>query len=66
MRDGPPVILTETLEPTQPVRLIWNVQNRASVLSIFRDLRCVWQDTQHPGRWLWMYEREAASVGLGD
>jgi integration host factor subunit beta len=65
VRDGPLVVLTETVEPTQPVRLIWKVQNRAGVLSIFRDLRCVRQDAQHPDRWLWTYEHEAASVGLG-
>lgn len=65
MRKGPPVILTETLEPTQPVRVIWKVQNRSGILGVFRGLRCVCEDAQRPGRWLWTYEHEAVSVGLG-
>lgn len=65
MRDGPRIVLTETMEPTQPVRLIWKVQNRAGVLAVLRGLRCVCRDAQHSGRWLWTYEHEAASVGLG-
>ena len=65
MRQGSPVILTETMEPTQPVRLIWKVQNRVGVIAVFRGLRCVYRDARHPGRWLWMYEHEAGAVGLG-
>jgi len=46
------------------VRLYWRVKNRAAVLSVFRGLRCVWEDGDWAGRWIWLYDDEASSVPL--
>jgi hypothetical protein len=59
-----PVVVTQTGEPHQPVRLYWKVKNRAAVLSVSRSLRCVWQDADRAGRWLWVYDDEARSIAL--
>jgi hypothetical protein len=58
-------MLTETLEPMQPTRLVWKVKNRVAIQAVIRGLRCVWPDTERPGKWFWMYEYEAASLALG-
>ena len=59
-----PIAITHTGEPHQPVRLYWGVKNRAGVLSVFRGLRCVWEDADWAGRWIWLYDDEASSVPL--
>jgi len=56
--------MTRTGEPHQPVRLYWKVKNRSAVLSVFRGLRCVWEDADWAGRWIWVYADEASSVPL--
>ena len=59
-----PIVMTRTGEFHQPVRLYWKVKNRPAVLSVFRGLRCVWEDEDWAGRWLWVYDNEASSVPL--
>ena len=59
-----PIAITHTGEPHQPVRLYWRVKNRPAVLSVFHGLRCVWEDADWAGRWIWLYADEASSVPL--
>jgi hypothetical protein len=56
--------MTRTGEPHQSVRLCWKVKNRPAVLSVFRGLRCVWEDADWAGRWIWVYDNGASSVPL--
>lgn len=58
------LLCTVTGEPFQPVRLYYAVPDRAAVTKVFKRLRCMDEDRK-AGCWVWLYEREAASLTFG-
>lgn len=53
-----------TGEPFQPVRLYFASDDRAAVAKVFKRLRCMDHDRK-AGCWVWLYEREAATLTFG-
>ena len=58
------IVMTHTGEPQQPVRLYWKVKNRAALVAVFRALKCVEEDADWSGRWIWLYADEASGIEL--
>lgn len=58
-----PPLYTSTGELFQLVRIYYQVFNQATVLGVFKKLRCIdFDSTQN--RWVWLFEHEAKKVRL--
>src|SRR5262245_10682316 len=55
------LLMTMTGDIYQPVRLYYEVYDRAAVLKTFTKLRCLDED-QDNHRWVWLYHREAKKL----
>lgn len=64
MTNPQPPLYTTTGELFQLVRVYYQIFNQATVLGVFKKLRCVEFDgTQN--RWVWLFEHEARKLRLG-
>ncbi len=61
MKEEKTLISTYTGEPSQPVRVYYQVTNPKTVLGVFKKLRCVYFE-QALNRWRWIYEHEAKKL----
>src|SRR5579884_4444244 len=55
------LLATVTGELFQPVRLHYQVFDRAGLHQVFRQLRCIERDPTQ-SRWVWLYEHEAQTL----
>ena len=58
---GPPLLVTMTKEPFQPVRLYYRIPSRTAVISKLRGLECMVEEPRERC-WQWLYYGEAKSV----
>ncbi|MDJ0595478.1 MAG: hypothetical protein QNJ72_36750 [Pleurocapsa sp. MO_226.B13] len=61
MKEEKILISTYTGEPSQPVRIYYQVIKPKTVLGVFKKLRCVYFE-QALNRWRWIYEHEAKKL----
>jgi hypothetical protein len=61
MKEEKTLIATYTGEPSQPVRIYYQVVNPKTVLGVFKKLRCVYFE-QALKRWRWLYDHEAKKL----
>ena len=61
MKEEKTLITTHTGEPSQPVRIYYQVIKPKTVLGVFKKLRCVYFE-QPLKRWRWTYEHEAKKL----
>ena len=61
MKEKKTLITTHTGEPSQPVRIYYQVVKPKTVLGVFKKLRCVYFE-QVLKRWRWLYEHEALKL----
>ncbi len=61
MKEEKTLITTHTGEPSQPVRIYYQVVKPKTVLGVFKKLRCVYFE-QPLKRWRWTYEHEAKKL----
>jgi hypothetical protein len=61
MKEEKTLISTYTGEPSQPVRIYYQVVKPKTVLGVFKKLRCVYFE-QALKRWRWLYEHEAQKL----
>ncbi len=61
MKEKKTLITTHTGEPSQPVRIYYQVVKPKTVLGVFKKLRCVYFE-QPLKRWRWTYEHEAKKL----
>jgi hypothetical protein len=61
MKEEKTLITTYTGEPSQPVRIYYQVFKPKTVLGVFKKLRCVYFE-QELKRWRWLYEHEAQKL----
>ncbi len=61
MKENKTLITTYTGEPSQPVRIYYQVVKPKTVLGVLKKLRCVYFE-QALKRWRWTYEHEAQKL----
>lgn len=61
MVDGKKLLMTMTGEIHQPVRLYYELYDKAKVLQVFKTLRCVQFDLDKQG-WVWLFQSEAKKL----
>lgn len=61
MKENKTLITTHTGEPSQPVRIYYQVVKPKTVLGVLKKLRCVYFE-QALKRWRWTYEHEALKL----
>ena len=61
MAHGKKLLMTMTGEIHQPVRLYYEVYDKAKVLQAFKTLRCV-QFAREEDRWVWLFQSEAKKL----
>jgi len=61
MKPNKTLITTHTGEPSQPVRIYYQVVKPKTVLGVFKKLRCVYWEKPLQ-RWRWTYEHEAQKL----
>ena len=61
MPDGKKLLMTMTGEIHQPVRLYYEVYDKAKVVQAFKTLRCVQFDLDKEG-WVWLFQSEAKKL----
>jgi hypothetical protein len=61
MKTEKTLITTYTGEPSQPVRIYYQVVKPKTVLGVFKKLRCVYFE-QALKRWRWLYDHEAKKL----
>lgn len=61
MKPKKTLITTHTGEPSQPVRIYYQVAKPKTVLGVFKKLRCVYWEKPLQ-RWRWTYEHEAQKL----
>jgi len=61
MDSGKKLLMTMTGEIHQPVRLYYEVSDKAKVLQVFKTLRCVQFDLDKEG-WVWLFQSETKKL----
>jgi hypothetical protein len=61
MDNGKKLLMTMTGEIHQPVRLYYELYDKAKVLQVFKSLRCIQFDLDQQ-RWVWLFQGEAKKL----